>query len=226
MSPQDEKSEDQDAASLDEVKDEERKADFELDALCTQINYLLYKADFNKASIWQVQDKLVKVKVKKFGIMTELHGEHRKADDVEVDMDLYQSCVGKAYQEVRDKLKESAKRAVKPEMDKDSFKKENLQKWLHGQSHQVFEAERFPERTIDETPSQTPAKLVLQEDLSRFFHSKSPERKREAGTRSNLERITLPKFNGDKSKFERFWTVFSNCMDKGCESSEIKTLRV
>ena len=48
----------------------------------------------------------------------------------------------------------------------------------------------------------------------------------EAGARSNLERITVPKFNGDKTKFERFWTAFSNCVDKGCESSEIKMLRL
>ena len=47
LSPQDENLEDQDAASLDEIKDEKRKADSELDALCTQINYLLYEADFN-----------------------------------------------------------------------------------------------------------------------------------------------------------------------------------
>ena len=115
FSPQDEKLEEQDAASLDEIKDEKRKADFELDALCTQINYLLYEADFDKAAVRQVQDKLVKVKAKIFGIMTELRGvyrtrgEHRKADDMEVDMDLYQSRVGKVLQEVGDKLKESAK---------------------------------------------------------------------------------------------------------------------
>ena len=204
----------------------------ELDALCTQISHLLYKADFNKASIRQVQDRLVKAKAKIFGIMTELRGvyrtrgEHRKADDVKVDMDLYQSRVGKFLQEVGDKLKESAKRAVKPESDKDSFTTENLQKWLHGQSHRAFEAERFPERTTDETPAQTPANLVLLEDSSRFFHSKSPERKIEAGTCSNWERITVPKFNGDKTKFERFWTAFSNCVDKGGKSSEIKMLRL
>jgi len=75
-----------------------------------------------------------------------------------------------------------------------------LQKWLHGQSHRAFEAERFPERTIDETPAQTPAKIVHQGDSLRFFHSKSPERKQEAGTRSNLERIAVPKFNGDKTE--------------------------
>ena len=128
----------------------------------------LYEADFDKVSIRQAQDKLVKAKEKIFGIMTELRevyrtrGEHRKADDVEVGMDLYQSRVGKVLQEVGDKLKESARRAVKPESDKDSFETENLQKWLHGQSHRAFEAERFPERTIDETPSQAPANLILQ----------------------------------------------------------------
>jgi len=90
----------------------------------------------------------------------------------------------------------------------------------------VFEAERFPKQTIDETPAQTAANLVLQEDSSRFFHSKSPERKQEARTRSNLERITVPQFNGDKTKFECFWTAFSNFVDKGCESSEIKMLRL
>ena len=52
-------------------------------------------------------------------------------------MDLYQSHVGKVLQEVGDKLNESAKRAVKPESDKDSFETENLQKWLHGQSQSV-----------------------------------------------------------------------------------------
>ena len=62
-------------------------------------------------------------------------------------MDLYQSRVGKVLQEVGDKLKESAKRAVKPESDKGSFETENLQKWLHGQSHRAFEVERFPERS-------------------------------------------------------------------------------
>ena len=66
--------------------------------------------------------------------MTELRevyrtrGEQRKAEDVEVDMDLYQWRVGKVLQEVGDKLKESAKCAVKPESDKDSFETENLQK--------------------------------------------------------------------------------------------------
>ena len=54
---------------------------------------------------------------------------------MEVDVDLYQSRVGKVLQEVGDKLKEFTKCAVKPESDKDSFKTENLQKWLHGQSH-------------------------------------------------------------------------------------------
>ena len=141
-------------------------------------------------------------------------------------MDLYQTRVGKVLQEVGDKLKESAKRAVKLESDKDSFQTENLQKWLHGQSHRAFEAERFPERAIDETPSQAPSNLVLQAGSSRFLHSKSPERKMEAGTRCNLERITVPKFNGNKTKFKRFWTAFSNCVDKGCESSEIKMLRL
>ena len=112
---------------MDEIKDEKRKADFELDALCTQINYLLCEADFDKASIRQVQDRLVKAKAKLFDIMTELRrvyrtrGEHRKADDVDIDMDLYQSRVGNVLQEVGDKLKESAKRAVKPASDKDSF---------------------------------------------------------------------------------------------------------
>ena len=119
----------------------------------------------------------------------------------------------------------TAKHAVKPESDKGSFEMENVQKWLHGQSHRVFEAERFRERTtIDETPAQTPANLGLQVGSSRFFHSKSPERKMEAGARSNLERITVPKFNGDRTKFERFWTAFSNCVAKGCKSSEIKML--
>ena len=122
MPPQDEKLEDQDAATLNKIKDGKRKAnfEFELDTLCTQINYLSYEADFDKASIRQVQDGLVKAKAKIFGIMTELRrvyrtrGEHRKADGVEVDMDLYQSRVGTVLQEVGDKLKESAKRAVKP----------------------------------------------------------------------------------------------------------------
>ena len=165
LSPQDEKLEDQDAASLDKIKDEKRKSDSVLDALCTQINYLLYEADFDKVSIRQAQDRLVKAKEKIFGIMTELRGvyrtrgEHRKADDVEVDMDLYQSRIGKVLQEVEDKLKESAKLALKPESDKDSFETENLQKLLHRQSRRAFEAERFPaclERTINETPAQTP----------------------------------------------------------------------
>ena len=174
----------------------------------------------------------MKAKEKIFSIMTELRGvyrtrrEHRKADDLEVDMDLYHSRVGKVLQEVGDKLKESAKRAVKPESDKNSFETENLQKWLHRQSHREFEAERFPERTIHETPAQTPANLVLQAGSSRFLYSKSPEQKMEVGTRSNLERITVPKFNEDKTKFERFWTAFSNCVDKGCESSKIKMLRL
>ena len=133
LSPQDENLEDQDPASLDEIEDEKRKANSELDVLCTQINYLLYETDFNKVSIRQAKEKI-------FGIVTELRGvyrtrgEHRKADDVEVDMDLYQSCVEKVLQEVGDKLKEFAKCAVKPESDKDSFETENLQKWLHGQS--------------------------------------------------------------------------------------------
>ena len=167
LSPQDEKLEDQDAACLDEIKDEKRKADSELDALCTQINYLLYEADFDKVSIRQAQDRLVKAKEKIFGIMTELRGvyrtrgEHRKADDVEVDMDLYQSRVGKVVQEVGDKLKESAKRTIKPELDKDSSEAENLQKWFREQICRAFEAERFPERTIDDTPAQTPANLDL-----------------------------------------------------------------
>ena len=96
--------------------------------------------------------------------MTELRGVyqtrggHRKADDVEVDMDLYQSRVGKVLQEVGDKLKESAKRTVKPESDKESFETENLQNWFRRQSCRTFEAERFPERTI--TPAQTPANLA------------------------------------------------------------------
>lgn len=68
-------------------------------------------------------------------------------------MGLYQSRVGKVLQEVRDKLKESAKRTVKFESDKDNFETENLQKWFCRQSCRAFEAERFRERTIDETPA-------------------------------------------------------------------------
>ena len=169
LSTQDDKLEDEGAACSDEIKDEKRKADSELDALCIQNNYLLYEGDFDKVSIRQAQDKLVMAKEKILGIVTELRGvyrtrgEHRKADDVEVDMDVYQSRVGKVLQEVGDKLKEFAKRAVKPESDKGSFETENLQKWLHGQSHRAFEVERFPERTaIDETPAQAPANLGLQ----------------------------------------------------------------
>ena len=56
-----------------------------------------------------------------------------------------------------------------------------------------------------------------------FPYSKSLKRKIEAGTRSHLECITVPKFNGDKTKFERFWTAFSN---KDYESSDIKVLRL
>ena len=69
LSPQDENLGDQDAACLDEIKDEKRKADSELDALCTQINDLLHEADFDKVSIRQAQDRLVKEKEKIFSIM-------------------------------------------------------------------------------------------------------------------------------------------------------------
>ena len=104
----------------------------------------------------------MKAKEKIFGITTELQGvyrkrgEHRKADDMEVDMDLYQLHVGKVLHEVRDKLKQSAKLTVKPELDKNSSEMKNLRKWFHDQSCWAFEAQRFPERMIGDTPAQMP----------------------------------------------------------------------
>ena len=74
---------DEDAETLDEIKDMERKVDFEMDVLCTEINYLLYEADFDKASIHQVQDRLVKAKPKIFGITTELRGVYRTRGSIE-----------------------------------------------------------------------------------------------------------------------------------------------
>ena len=56
--------------------------------------------------------------------MTELQGvyrtseEHIKADDVEVD---FTSCVLEKFFKKSETLKETTKRAVKPESDKDSF---------------------------------------------------------------------------------------------------------
>lgn len=44
----------------------------------------------------------------------------------------------------------------------------------------------------------------------------------EVGICSNLEYIIVLKFNGDKIKFECFWIVFFNCVDKGFEFLEIK----
>ena len=48
----------------------------------------------------------------------------------------------------------------------------------------------------------------------------------EISPRSHLERVSVPKFNGDKTKFERFWAAFSNCVDKGPESPQMKMLRL
>ena len=170
------------------------------------------------------QDRLVKPKEKIFGIMTDLRGvyrtrgEHRKGDDVEADMDLYQSRVGKVLQEVGDKLKEYAKRTVKPKLDEDSSETESLEKRFREQSCRAFKAERFPERAIDDTPAQNPANLDLHVGLSRFFHSKTPERKMEAGTRSHLERITVyqslmavkPSLNVSGLHFPTAWRQVTN----------------
>jgi len=42
----------------------------------------------------------------------------------------------------------------------------------------------------------------------------------------NLERIRLPKFNGDKTKFERFWATFESIVDETDEPAKYKMIRL
>ncbi len=46
------------------------------------------------------------------------------------------------------------------------------------------------------------------------------------GVDRNLERIQIPKFDGDKSKFESFWAAFSAIVDETKELSKYKMLRL
>ena len=42
----------------------------------------------------------------------------------------------------------------------------------------------------------------------------------------NLERIRLPKFNGDKTKFEYFWATFESIVDETDEPAKYKMIRI
>ena len=42
----------------------------------------------------------------------------------------------------------------------------------------------------------------------------------------NLERIRLPKFNGDKTKFEYFWATFESIVDETDEPAKYKMIRL
>ena len=42
----------------------------------------------------------------------------------------------------------------------------------------------------------------------------------------NLERIKLPKFNGDKTKFENFWATFASIVDETDEPAKYKMIRL
>ena len=42
----------------------------------------------------------------------------------------------------------------------------------------------------------------------------------------NLERIKLPKFNGDKTKFENFWATFESIVDETDEPAKYKMIRI
>ena len=42
----------------------------------------------------------------------------------------------------------------------------------------------------------------------------------------NLERIKLPKFNGDKTKFENFWATVESIVDETDEPAKYKMIRL
>ena len=42
----------------------------------------------------------------------------------------------------------------------------------------------------------------------------------------NLERIKLPKFNGDKTKFKNFWATFESIVDETDEPAKYKMIRL
>ena len=46
------------------------------------------------------------------------------------------------------------------------------------------------------------------------------------GADRNLERIKLPKFNGDRSKFENFWATFESIVDETDEPAKYKMIRL
>ena len=46
------------------------------------------------------------------------------------------------------------------------------------------------------------------------------------GAYRNLERIKLPKFNGDKSRFQNFWATFESIVDETDEPAKYKMLRL
>ena len=41
-----------------------------------------------------------------------------------------------------------------------------------------------------------------------------------------MERLQIPKFNGDKTKFEYFWAAFSTIVDDSNEPSKYKMIRL
>ena len=45
-------------------------------------------------------------------------------------------------------------------------------------------------------------------------------------TRHRLSPLTVPQFNGDKSKFEDFWSLFSSLVDAGVEPTYVKMARL
>ena len=103
-----------------------------MDELCCQLSHLICDEDADKNLIQEAQQKLMRAKEKAFNVMTELRkiyrarGEHKKAEDVDADMDLCQSRVEKIIQAVGTKLRDFGKSAAKGYWDKGSFNTENV----------------------------------------------------------------------------------------------------
>jgi len=181
--------------------------------------------------IQEAQQKLMRAKEKAFNVMIEqrkiyrARGEHKKAKDVDADMDLCQSRVGKILQEVGAKLRDLGKSAAKAHSHKGSFDTENVQQWWKEEQKRISQREIEGSRSDGQSRHQGRPAI---EDRDPVFQAWStlPRNSMEISSRSHLERVSVPKFNWDKTKFERFWAAFSNCVDKGPESPQMKMLRL
>ena len=68
--------------------------------------------------------------------------------------------------------------------------------------------------------------MSFAEDYKKMLEGKQETDSGEQVNARNLERIRLPKFNGDKTKFEYFWATFESIVDETDEPAKYKMIRL